>query len=138
MASVIEFAGRLRAPVTTRLVVVTLVAVRLVGLKSVAAKVVNEPLVLVTDVSVSVEPDPAVKVRPVVLRLVEVTLVKVLFVPVRLVAKRLVLVALVKTPVDGVLAPIGVLSIVPPLMVRAFTTMASVMELAGRFKTPDT
>jgi hypothetical protein len=34
----------------------------------------------------------------------------------------------VKTPVDGVVAPIGVFSIVPPEMVRLFATCASVAE----------
>ena len=49
-----------------------------------------------------------------------------------LVAKRLVEVALVKTPVDGVVAPIAVLLIVPPEIVRALSTIGSVTLLAGK------
>jgi hypothetical protein len=46
----------------------------------------------------------------------------------RFVVVAFVLVALVKTPVLGVVAPIGVLLIVPPSMVRLFATCASVAE----------
>lgn len=54
------------------------------------------------------------------------------------VANRLVVVAFVKMPVLGVVFPIGELSTVPPEMVRAPTTIASVMELLGKATTPDT
>ena len=47
------------------------------------------------------------------------------------VANKLVLVAFVNTPVDGTVAPIGLLSIVPPDIVSPGTTMASVTELLG-------
>ena len=49
-----------------------------------------------------------------------------------------VLVSAVKTPVLGVVAPIGVLSMVPPLIVRALATIASVILLAGRATVPVT
>ncbi len=85
---------------------------------------------------------------PVTLRFVDVTLVRVLLVLVKLVnapvvamnevAKRLVLVAFVNTPAAGVTRPIGVLLMVPASMVRPFTTIVSVIELAGRFNAPDT
>ncbi len=55
-----------------------------------------------------------------------------------LVANKLVEVALVKTPVDGVTAPIGVLLMVPPEMVRPSTTNASVTELFGTVRLPET
>ena len=41
-------------------------------------------------------------------------------------------VTLVKIPVEGVVAPIGVLLIDPPVMVKVPATMASVIESAGR------
>jgi hypothetical protein len=44
----------------------------------------------------------------------------------KLVVVAFVVVELVKTPVEGVEAPIGVLSTVPPEMVRLFATCASV------------
>jgi hypothetical protein len=61
-------------------------------------------------------------VAPVKLALPEVTR----FVMVPVVATRFVLVTLVKTPVEGDEAPIGVALIVPPLIVRASVTKASV------------
>ena len=64
-------------------------------------------------------------------RLVVVTLVNNPLVVVRLVANRFVLVAFVNTPVDGVVAPIALLSMVDPLSVKAATTIASVTELLG-------
>ncbi len=59
------------------------------------------------------------------------------FVAVKVVANKYVDVALVEvtfvnTPVEGVVLPIGVLLIVPPLMVKLPSTNASVMEFAGR------
>ena len=54
-----------------------------------------------------------------------------------LVANNIVLVTAVNTPVEGVVAPIGVLSIAPPLIVRAFTTMALVIESFGKFTFPE-
>lgn len=110
-------------PDTARLApVIAAVTTRLVKVP-----VVEKRFVLVTLVMVAFVP-----VRFVMLALVPVAEVYVKFVPLRLVAKKLVLVAFVKTPVDGVEAPIGVLSIVPPLMVSALTTMASVTELLGK------
>lgn len=64
-------------------------------------------------------------------KLVVVTLVNNPLVAVKFVANRLVLVAFVNTPVDGVEAPIVLLSIVEPLRVNAATTIASVIELLG-------
>lgn len=46
-------------------------------------------------------------------------------------AKKYVLVTFVNTPVDATDAPIGVLSILPPLMVSPSTTKASVMLFDG-------
>lgn len=49
---------------------------------------------------------------------------------------KLVVEALVNTPVEGLTAPIGVLLIVPPSIVRPFITMASVIELFGNVRVP--
>ena len=72
-------------------------------------------------------------------RLVEVALIRVVLpratVPL---AEKLVEVRLVKTPVFGVVAPMVVLLMVPPTMVRASATMASVTELFGKAKVPET
>lgn len=46
-------------------------------------------------------------------------------------AEKFVVVAFVNTPVDGTVAPIGLLSIVPPDIVSPGTTIASVTELLG-------
>ena len=75
------------------------------------------------------------------MKLVVVTLVerKLEIVPLlarKVVVKRLVEVALVKIPVEGVMNPIGVLLMVPPLMVRPSTTNVSVIELVGRVICP--
>lgn len=64
-------------------------------------------------------------------KLVVVTLVNNPLVAVKFVANRLVLVAFVNTPVDGVVTPIVLLSIVDPLRVNAAATIASVIELLG-------
>ena len=74
MASVTALLGKLSAPLTYRLVVVTFVVLMFAGLNEVAAKVVKKPLVEVTEVKVRAVPVEVVKVRPVVLTLVEVTL----------------------------------------------------------------
>ncbi len=98
-------------------------------------------------------PDRLVNVRPVEKKLVEVTLVKLvepetdrlvevippvtlMFEPVIEVRFALVEVRLVKIPVLGVVLPIGVLLIEPPLMVRASTTIPSVIEFTGKVITP--
>lgn len=54
------------------------------------------------------------------------------------VAKKLVEVTLVNIAVEAIVAPIGVLLIVPPSIVRPFTTAASVIELLGKFNEPET
>lgn len=54
------------------------------------------------------------------------------------VAKRLVEVALVNTAVEAPVVPIEVLLIVPPSIVRPFTTIVSMIELAGNERAPDT
>ena len=46
-------------------------------------------------------------------------------------------VTLVKIAVEAPPAPIGVLMILPPSMVRPATTMASVMELLGKAMVPE-
>lgn len=90
-------------------------------------------IVVVASVLVPVTPSvPLIVALPEIARLppviAEVT-TKLVNVPV--VAKKLVLVAFVNTPVDGVVAPIVLLSIVDPLRVNAATTIASVIELLG-------
>lgn len=117
IASVTELFGKLRTPETYRLVVVTEVADKLFGEKFVAASVVKKPLV---EVMLAPLADP--KDKPVALKFVEV--------------------ALVKMPAAGVVRPIdepfiGVLVTVPPLIVRPSTATASVIELLGRFTTPE-
>ena len=87
-------------PVTDRLVVEALVTASLVVVAFVATKLVEVPLVALKFVNSAV-------------------------VAFSNVAKKLVEVALVKIPVEGVLAPMGVLSIVPPEMVRLSATRAS-------------
>ena len=76
-----------------------------------------------------------VEVAPAPVMLVEINTV--------LVAKMLVLVTdvnwpVVKTPVDGVVPPIGVLLIDPPVIVRVPSTIASVTELVGNERAPET
>ena len=56
----------------------------------------------------------------------------------RLVANAFVEEMLVNTPVEGVDAPIGVLLMVPPSMVKPLTTKLSVTELVGSERTPVT
>jgi hypothetical protein len=56
----------------------------------------------------------------------------------RVVANASVAVADVKTAVLALEAPIGVELMVPPSMVKAFTTIESVTELAGNVRTPVT
>ena len=75
---------------------------------------------------------------PETVRLVLEALVMKLLIKTEEVAKRLVEVALVKTPVEAVVAPIGVLLIVPLSIVRPSTTMASVTLLVGRLRLPVT
>ena len=120
------------------------VVVRLVPLAVVNPRPPEKKLVLVALVSVV---DPRL-VMPEILRFVEVT-----FVPLRLKNDKLVEVklvplavpnekfcakkfavelALVKMAVEAPVAPIAVLLIVPPSIVKPFTTMVSVMELAGK------
>ena len=84
---------------------------------------------------------------------VEVTLVETIFVVLRFVGLKVVaestvakmcvevtavVDARVNTPVEGVVAPIGVPSIDPPVMVKVPATKASVMELSGRETVPST
>ena len=91
--------------------------------------------------------------KSVVVVCVEVTLVATMFVVFkfvglkevaeRTVAKMCVLVtavveARVKTPVEGVVTPIGVPSIDPPVMVSVPCTNASVMEFVGNATVPST
>ena len=54
------------------------------------------------------------------------------------VAKRLVEVALVKTPVEATVAPIGVLLMVPLSIVRPSATIGPVIALLNKFKDPET
>ena len=54
------------------------------------------------------------------------------------VANKLVEVALVNIAVEAPVAPIGVLLIEPPSIVRPFTTIASVMEFDGSEREPET
>ena len=63
---------------------------------------------------------------------VGVKLVAVKLVAVKVVANKYVDVAFVNTPVDGVVLPIGVLLIDPPVIVKVPSTNASVMEFKGR------
>ena len=70
-------------------------------------------------------------------KLVEVTDVATVLTKTVEVANKLVEVALVKTAVDGVVPPIGVLLIVPPEMVRPSTTMASVILLLASEMEPE-
>jgi hypothetical protein len=65
-------------------------------------------------------------------------LVEVAFINTVEVANKLVEVALVNTAVEAPVVPIGVLLIVPPSIVRPFTTMASVTEFDGKERTPVT
>ena len=76
---------------------------------------------------------PLAKVKLVVEILVKVELTLTV-----VVAKKTEEVALVKTPVDGVVAPIGTLLMEPPVKVRLPTTMASVTESAGKTRKPET
>jgi len=110
---------------------------------------------LVLPVTLRLVPVAEVKVKRLVFSLVEVTLPKVTdpeafklvevmppvtftLVPVIEVRLALVEVRFVKIPVLGVVLPIGVLSMVPALMVRASTTMAFVTELFGKLRAPVT
>ena len=77
-------------------------------------------------------------VIPEIYRLVEVTEVATVFTNTVEVAKRFVVVALVNTAVEAPVVPIGVLLIVPPSIVRPFTTIVSVMEFDGRERAPVT
>lgn len=75
--------------------------------------------------------------------MVDVALVPLAVSKVKLVELKFVELTLVKIPAAGVVKPIeepliGVLVTVPPLIVRPSTTMASAMELVGKFKVPDT
>ena len=111
-------------------VMVRLVPAMLVEVRDVPFDLVNDWLVEVRLPMVALpEADKLVEVIP------PVTL---MFVPVSEVTEPLVEVRLVKIPVEGVVAPIGVLSIVPALIVRLFTTMASVTELPGKLRAPET
>ncbi len=56
----------------------------------------------------------------------------------KLVEVRLVARKVVNTPVEGVFAPIGVLSIAPPFIVRASTTIEFVIESFGKLTLPET
>ena len=76
--------------------------------------------------------------RPEIYKLVDDTLVAVILTRTEDVAKKLVEVRLVKIPVDGTVLPIGVLSITPPLIVKAFTTIALVIESFGKLTESDT
>lgn len=104
--------GKAITPLTDKLVVVTLVAETLVGAKVVAAKVVKKPFVEVSDVPSALE-----NVNATVFKLVEL--------------------ALVNTPVLGVVAPIEVLLTVPPEIVSASTVEASEMLLTGKVTVPN-
>ena len=121
MASVTELVGSARTPVTARLVEVSEVKTPFVKVPFVVLKLVVKKLVVVSE-----PPTEVVKVRPEEKRLVDEAEVNTAFVEVRP----------VKTPVLGVLAPIGVLLIVPPEMVSPSITIASVTELFGKFKLP--
>ena len=110
--------------VKNALVEVMFDAVSTVGLKLVVAKFVKNPFVEVT-----LCPSALVNPRLVTNKFVEVALPNTLDV-----AKKLVELALVNTPVEAIVAPIGVLLMVPPSIVRPFTTNASVSELLGKFR----
>ena len=96
---------------------------------------------VVAEMFVEVTLPPLIFVNPIkaAKRLVEVALIRAVLpratVPL---AEKLVEVRLVKTPVFGVVAPMVVLLMVPPTMVRASATMASVTELFGKAKVPET
>lgn len=77
-------------------------------------------------------------VIPDIYRLVEVTFVAMVLTKTVLSAATLVDVTFVNIAVEAPVVPIGVLLIVPPSMVRPFTTMASVILLFGNDKEPDT
>ena len=70
-------------------------------------------------------------------RLVTTPLMITVLVAKKLVEVRLVATKVVKAPVDGVEAPIGVLLMVPPEIVRPSMTIASVMELVGKLMAPE-
>ncbi len=108
MASVMELFGKESEPVTARLVEVTLVAVKL--------EIVVLPKL----------------VMPVTTKLVEVILVAKRLTKTVFVANISVEVTYVKTAVEAPVLPIGVLLIDPPSIVRPLTTIASVIELAGK------
>ncbi len=62
-------------------------------------------------------------------------MVEVAFTNTELVANKFVEVTLVNTAVEAPAVPIGVLLIEPPSIVRPFTAIASVIELAGKGRT---
>ena len=97
------------------------VAVAFVRILFVPIKFVAKRLVLVVLVPVAL-----VQIKPEAeSELDSVKFVKLAFVAKRLVEVELVLVVLVKTAVDGVVAPMDELLIVPPLIVKASETLAS-------------
>lgn len=114
------------APLETNVPNVPFVEKKFVPVAEVNVRFVEKWFVVVAFVAVKL-----VAVRPVAKKLVLVAFPSVADVSTAAVAAKLVVVALVKTPVEGVVAPIGLLSIVPPEIVRALTTIASVTELFG-------
>jgi hypothetical protein len=116
IASVIELVGKVRVPVTPKLVEVSEVPEALVNEKFVEVAALKKALVEV--------------------KFVPVALVKSKFVVVAAEKNAFVEVRFVKTPVLGVVAPMVELLIVPPLIVKAPVTIASVIESAGKDSEP--
>ncbi len=144
IASVMLLFGRLREPETIRLV---RLAVVMVELLTVVVVNVLVPVKLLLPVRVAMVDVPLklLNERPIIFEPVKFTvpfwtdrLVVVAFTNIVEVAKRLVEVALVNTAVEAPITPIGVLFIVPPSIVRPFTTMVSVMEFDGSERAPVT
>ena len=143
MASVTELLGKVRLPVTTRLVEVELVNTPVEGVVAPMAMPLMEPpervaleedkvdavrLEMLALAAFTVVPEavvkpnqleevPLVKFKLVIVPLVIVPVVMLPLVAKRLVEVELVEVVLVNTPVEGVVAPMDELLIVPPLMV---------------------
>lgn len=116
--------------IDTRLVIPPFRALRLVDEATEAKKLVEVALIAKRLVVEARDEKKLVVVALVMVARVPIRLVIVPFVAVRVEAKSVVEVAfvevdLVNTPVLGVVAPIGVLSITPPLMVKLSATRES-------------
>ncbi len=123
---------RFNEPETARFVVALLVEVAFVLVELVEVRFVTVRALKERPETVA----PVKSTRPVAVRLVEETLVEVRFVEARFVVVAFVVVTFVKTPVEGVMAPIGVLSMVPPLTVSASAMFPSAREPVMEPKEP--